>query len=134
MCGTDESDRCPYDGKKITLFVAFRTGLEDCVEFIDSNLRTICSTCAQGLKLIAKRRRPRLALRHIIDNSKGGENIMSNLRAECSNCNEGLQNAAPIKPDRLQLLSQIRRATIDDQKAVLDWMLRKFKLQAIPLD
>lgn len=30
------------------------------------------------------------------------------------------QNAAPIKPDRLQLLAQIRRATIDDQKAVQD--------------
>ncbi|WP_395732776.1 HNH endonuclease [Prosthecobacter sp.] len=73
----------------------------------------------------------RLTLGHIKDKSKGGEDIPSNLRAMCSNCNEGLQNAAPIKPDRLQLLSQIRRATIDDQKEVLEWMLRKFKLRAV---
>ena len=49
----------------------------------------------------------------------------------CDECNEGLQNAAPIKPDRLQLLTQIRRATIDDQKAVLEWLHRKFKLRAV---
>ncbi len=72
----------------------------------------------------------RLTIGHIVDKSKGGEDIPSNLRAVCSNCNEGLQNAAPIKPDRLQLLAQIRRATIDDQKVVLDWLLRKFKLKA----
>jgi len=27
-----------------------------------------------------------------------------------------------------QLLSQIRRATIDDQQAVLNWLLKKFNL------
>jgi hypothetical protein len=69
----------------------------------------------------------RLTIGHIVDKSKGGEDIPSNLRAVCSNCNEGLQNAAPIKPDRLQLLAQIRRATINDQKIVLEWLLRKFK-------
>ncbi|MCX6853298.1 MAG: HNH endonuclease [Verrucomicrobia bacterium] len=72
----------------------------------------------------------RLSIGHIVDKSKGGADIPSNLRAVCSNCNEGLQNAAPIKPDRLQLLAQIRRATIDDQKVVLQWLLRKFKLTA----
>jgi len=49
----------------------------------------------------------------------------------CDECFEGLQNAAPIKPDRLQLLVQLRRATIDDQKAVLEWLLTKFKLEAV---
>jgi HNH endonuclease len=70
----------------------------------------------------------RLTIGHIVDKSKGGADMPFNLRAVCSNCNEGLQNAAPIKPDRVQLLAQIRRATIDDQKVVLDWLLRKFKL------
>lgn len=69
----------------------------------------------------------RLTIGHIVDKSKGGDDIPANLRAVCSNCNEGLQNTAPVKPDRLQLLAQIRRATIDDQKVVLDWLLRKFK-------
>lgn len=68
----------------------------------------------------------RLTMGHILDKSKGGKDEPSNLRAVCSNCNEGLQNAAPQKPDRIQLLSQIRRATIDDQKAVLEWLQTKF--------
>jgi len=76
----------------------------------------------------------RLTLGHIIDKSKGGEDTPANLRAVCSNCNEGLQNAAPIKPDRLQLLAQIRRATLTDQKEVLEWLLQKFKLKASPSD
>lgn len=76
----------------------------------------------------------RLTIGHIVDKSKGGEDTPSNLRAVCSNCNEGLQNAAPIKPDRLQLLAQIRRATLTDQKEVLDWLLQKFKLKSTPVD
>jgi hypothetical protein len=36
-----------------------------------------------------------------------------------------------MKPDRVQLLTQIRRATIDDQLAVLAWLQVKFgKIQA----
>lgn len=66
---------------------------------------------------------------HIIDKSKGGEDIPHNLRAVCTNCNEGLQNTSLPKPDRLHLLAQIRRATIQDQEAVLDWLLQKFNLQ-----
>jgi len=76
----------------------------------------------------------RLTIGHIIDKSKGGEDNPANLRAMCSNCNEGLQNAAPMKPDRMQLLVQIRRATINDQREVLSWLLNKFKLKATPQD
>jgi HNH endonuclease len=68
----------------------------------------------------------RLVMGHIIDKSKGGLDTPNNLRAVCSNCNEGLQNAGPIKPDRVQLLSQIRRATIDDQQHILEWLQVKF--------
>lgn len=72
-------------------------------------------------------RKIRLTMGHIIDKSKGGADTPGNLRALCTNCNEGLQNTAPPKPDRLHLLSQIRRATVDDQLAVLDWLETKFK-------
>lgn len=68
----------------------------------------------------------RLTMGHIKDKSKGGDDAPGNLRAVCTNCNEGLQNASPVKPDRITLLSQIRRATIDDQKAVLKWLISKF--------
>jgi hypothetical protein len=68
----------------------------------------------------------RLTMGHIVDKSKGGDDTPSNLRAVCTNCNEGLQNAGLPKPDRIHLLAQIRRATIDDQKAVLEWLLKKY--------
>ena len=91
----------------------------------------MCGAAAGDPDPFNENRTIRLTLGHIIDKSKGGEDIPSNLRAVCSNCNEGLQNAAPMKPDRLQLLSQLRRATIEDQKAVLEWILRKFKMRAV---
>ncbi len=69
----------------------------------------------------------RLTLGHIIDKSKGGEDTPQNLRAVCTNCNEGLQNTALPKPDRIHLLAQVRRATLQDQRAVLDWLKGKFR-------
>jgi hypothetical protein len=63
---------------------------------------------------------------HIIDKSKGGLDRPENLRAACTNCNEGLQNTAPPKPDRIELLKQVRRATIDDQMHLLDWLEKKY--------
>ncbi len=72
----------------------------------------------------------RLTMGHIIDKSKGGDDSAQNLRAVCTNCNEGLQNTALPKPDQIHLLAQIRRATINDQEAVLGWLLQKFGLEA----
>jgi hypothetical protein len=76
----------------------------------------------------------RLTLGHIVEKSKGGEDTAENLRAICSNCNEGLQNAAPPKGDTVYLLSQFRRATIDEQQAVLAWILKKNRLKAVPVE
>lgn len=71
----------------------------------------------------------RLTMGHIKDKSLGGDDSINNLRAVCTNCNEGLQNTAPMKPDRVILLREIRKATISDQEAVLDWLLQKFRLK-----
>jgi hypothetical protein len=68
----------------------------------------------------------RLTMGHIIEKDKGGADDANNLRAVCSNCNEGLQNISPPKPDRLQLLTYIRKGTRDDQRAVLEWLKSKF--------
>lgn len=68
----------------------------------------------------------RLTMGHIIDKSKGGSDRPENLRAVCTNCNEGLQNTAPPKPDRIELLRQVRRATIDDQLHLLEWLQTKY--------
>jgi hypothetical protein len=68
----------------------------------------------------------RLTIGHIVDFSKGGKSEFGNLRAECTNCNEGLQNTSLPKPSRIELFKQIRRATMDDQRVVLEWLERKF--------
>jgi hypothetical protein len=86
----------------------------------------MCGVAAGDRDPLNPSRTVRLTMGHIVDKSKGGEDEPRNLRAVCTNCNEGLQNAAPQKPDRIQLLAQIRRATIDDQQAVLDWLNKKF--------
>jgi hypothetical protein len=72
-------------------------------------------------------RKVRLTMGHIIDKSLGGDDTPNNLRAVCTNCNEGLAATSPPKPDRLQVLRQIRRATIADQLYVLDWLQEKFR-------
>jgi hypothetical protein len=92
----------------------------------------MCGVAAGDPDPMGGNRTVRLTMGHIIDKSKGGDATPQNLRAVCTNCNEGLQNTALPKPDRIHLLSQIRRATIDDQEAVLNWLLLKFNLEAKP--
>jgi 5-methylcytosine-specific restriction endonuclease McrA len=86
----------------------------------------MCGVAAGDPDPLGGSRTVRLTIGHIIDKSKGGDDSPSNLRAVCTNCNEGLQNTAPPKPDRIHLLAQLRRATIDDQRAALAWLLEKF--------
>ncbi len=88
----------------------------------------MCGMAAGDADPFHPTRTVRLTMGHIIDKSKGGDDSPNNLRAVCTNCNEGLQNTALPKPDRIHLLAQIRRATISDQKAVLDWLLQKFNV------
>jgi len=71
-------------------------------------------------------RKVRLHLGHVIDRSKGGSDDASNLRALCSVCNEGAANITLMRPDRVTLLAQIRRATRADQIAVYEWLREKF--------
>lgn len=87
----------------------------------------MCGVAAGDPDPAGSNRTVRLTMGHILDKSKGGDDTPQNLRAVCTSCNEGLQNSAPQKPDLIYLLSQIRRATISDQRAVLEWLLSKFK-------
>ena len=86
----------------------------------------MCGLAAGDPDPFSQGRTIRLTMGHILDKSKGGDDSPNNLRAICTNCNEGLQNTALPKPDRIHLLAQIRRATISDQQAVLEWLLKKF--------
>ena len=90
----------------------------------------MCGMAAGDTDPYNSQRTVRLTIGHIIDKSKGGDDSPQNLRAVCTNCNEGLQNSSPPKPDRILLISQVRRATIQDQKILLEWLLKKFNLEA----
>ena len=67
-----------------------------------------------------------LQIGHVIDKSKGGSDDASNLRTQCSICNQGLQNLTPMRPDLTHVLVTVRKATRDDQRAVLEWLKKKF--------
>jgi HNH endonuclease len=71
-------------------------------------------------------RKVRLHIGHILDKSLGGKEELSNLRALCSTCNQGAKNVTGEKPTALWLSSQIRRAGLEEQKAVYEWLARKF--------
>jgi hypothetical protein len=92
----------------------------------------MCGAAAGDPDPFHEGRTVRLTLGHIIDKSKGGSDQPSNLRAVCTACNEGLQNTAPPKPDLIHLLGQVRRARVDDQRKVLEWLMTKFGMP-VPL-
>lgn len=92
----------------------------------------MCGLAAGDPDPFGSNRTVRLTMGHIIDKSKGGDDSPQNLRAVCTNCNEGLQNAAPPKPDRLMLFAHVRRATITDQLALLEWLQKKFASKKVP--
>lgn len=71
-------------------------------------------------------RKVRLHIGHIVDKSLGGRDELSNLRTLCSTCNQGAKNVTGQKPSSIWLLSQIRRAGQDEQRAVFDWLAKKF--------
>ena len=69
----------------------------------------------------------RLHIGHIVDRQHGGSDERANLRALCSACNQGAQDHTPAPPSRVQLLGHVRRANVDDQRAALLWLMRKFE-------
>ena len=97
-------------------------------EVLDRNGFT-CQMCGLSPGDIdpATGRKVRLHLGHIKDKNLGGRDELSNLRALCSNCNQGAKNITGEKPTGIWLLSQIRRAGQDEQRAVFDWLSKKFK-------
>jgi len=96
-------------------------------EVLDRNGFT-CQMCGltPGEKDPATNRPVRLHIGHIKDKSLGGKDELSNLRTLCSTCNQGAKNITNEKPSSIWLLSQVRRAGRDEQKAVYEWLKTKF--------
>jgi hypothetical protein len=134
----DRADLKPgqYVLETTTRLPAFRRGIskELRARVLERNGSTcqMCGVAAGDPDPRGGPRTVRLTIGHIVDKSKGGRDVLENLRALCTTCNEGLQNISLPKPDRIHLLSQVRRATLDDQRAVLDWLVRKFNFKAVP--
>ncbi|HSZ74083.1 MAG TPA: HNH endonuclease [Rhizomicrobium sp.] len=109
--------------------VAFARGISAKLraEVLDRNGFT-CQMCGLTPGDIdpATGRKVRLHLGHIKDKSLGGRDELSNLHALCSTCNQGAKNITTEKPTGLWLLSQIRRAGQDEQRAVFNWLCKKF--------
>jgi hypothetical protein len=71
-------------------------------------------------------RKVRLHIGHIVDKSLGGRDELSNLRTLCSSCNQGAKNITTERPTANWLLAQTRRAGLDEQKVVFEWLRTKF--------
>ncbi|MDD5577885.1 MAG: HNH endonuclease [Methylobacter sp.] len=112
-----------------TLDLAFVRGLSSKLraEVLDRNGFT-CQMCGLTPGDIdpGTRRKVRLHIGHIKDKSLGGKDELSNLRSLCSTCNQGAKNITAEKPTAIWLLSQIRRAGQDEQRAVYNWLRGKF--------
>jgi 5-methylcytosine-specific restriction endonuclease McrA len=72
-------------------------------------------------------RKVRLHVAHIIDKSLGGKDELSNMRTYCSTCNQGAENITSERPSAIWLLSQVRRANLDDQRAGRECISKKFE-------
>jgi len=96
-------------------------------EVLDRNGFT-CQMCGLSPGDIdpATNRKVRLHIGHIKDKSLGGLDELSNLRTLCSTCNQGAKNITGEKPTYIWLLSQVRRSGLDEQRAIFDWLRKKF--------
>ena len=109
--------------------VAFERGISQRVraEVLDRDGST-CQMCGKTPGDIDPEtgRKVRLHIGHVVDKSLGGKDVASNLRTLCSTCNQGAKNLTLEKPSRIWLLSQVRRAGTEEQRAVYDWLAKKF--------
>lgn len=87
----------------------------------------VCGAVPGDSSWFHPKRTVRLTIGYITQGSKDSRSLLGNLRAECTDCNDGLKSVALPERNRLELFKQIRRATLDDQRAVFEWLDRKFK-------
>jgi 5-methylcytosine-specific restriction endonuclease McrA len=113
---------------------AFISGVPKAVQMLvmkrDEHTCQMCGYAAGDPDPLGRDKKVRLTIGCIIEKSNGGDNSVRNLRTLCDVCDEGLRSLKrrrPPKPDRIHLLTQVRRATIDDQLYVLEWLQTKFK-------
>ena len=89
-----------------------------------------CQSCGAAAGDVDEQgRHIRLHVDHHDPHSHGGPPDDSNLRALCSACNQGRKNLTASPPSWVWLLTQVRRATVGDQRKALEWLKGKFEGQ-----
>ena len=87
-----------------------------------------CQSCGATVgELDDEGRAVRLHIDHRVPSSHGGIVEDSNLRVLCAACNQGAKNVTPHPPTWVTLLTQIRRASRDDQAKAMEWLKNKYK-------
>ena len=89
-----------------------------------------CQLCGAGPGDVVVGKRIQLVVDHIDPKLAGGSEEMTNLRVLCDVCNGGVQEQNPVSSSRRQVLSAVRRASREDQIAVMEWLQRKFRPEA----
>jgi 5-methylcytosine-specific restriction endonuclease McrA len=89
-----------------------------------------CQMCGKAAGEIDEEtgRKVRLHIGHIVDKSLGGRDELGNLRTLCSTCNQGAKNVTAEKPSAIWLLAQVRRAGVEEQSVVYEFLRKKFGL------
>ncbi len=86
-----------------------------------------CQSCGAAAGDYDEYGRPvRLHIGHLEHHIHGGPEDDSNLKAVCASCNQGAKDLTVPPPNWVWLLSQIRRASRDDQIQALGWLRDKF--------
>ena len=119
------SEPPPHDAYRFTRPISARVR----AQVLERNGYT-CQMCGAGAgddDDLNPARKVRLHIGHVVDHSHGGSDELSNLRSLCSTCNQGAKNVVQEPPGHAWLLSQLRRASVADQKAALDWLINKFQ-------
>jgi 5-methylcytosine-specific restriction endonuclease McrA len=91
----------------------------------DGSTCRMCGLCPDDID--PQTGRPcRMHIGHIVDKSLGGTDELDNLRTLCSSCNQGAKNLTMERPSTLWLITQVRRSGLEEQRAVLKWLVEKF--------
>jgi len=87
-----------------------------------------CQMCGAALGDMDEltHRKVRLLLGAVHVESLGEIEGLPGRQALCSTCNQGAKNITGEKPTGIWLLSQIRRAGQDEQRAVFNWLSKRF--------
>ena len=93
----------------------------------DDHTCRMCGARAGEMDEYRPKRKVRLHIGRVRELIHGGTNALDNLRTLCHTCYRGcLQITREPPPSWIQVMALLRKAEVDDQKKVLNFLRRKF--------